>query len=51
MSKTEFLTDLDKHLFSEGTHERVYEKLGAHVIKQNVKKALTLPYGLPMPKK
>lgn len=25
------LTDLDEHLFNEGRHERVYEKLGAHV--------------------
>ena len=26
-----FLTDLDLHLFNEGSHERVYEKLGAHL--------------------
>ncbi|HYY57766.1 MAG TPA: hypothetical protein VE842_10570, partial [Pyrinomonadaceae bacterium] len=25
------LTDLDEHLFNEGRHERIYEKLGAHV--------------------
>ncbi len=25
------LTDLDLHLFGEGTHQRVYEKLGAHL--------------------
>jgi len=25
-----FLTDLDLHLFNEGSHERIYEKLGAH---------------------
>ncbi len=25
-----FLTDFDLHLFSEGTHCRIYEKLGAH---------------------
>ena len=25
------LTDLDLHLFNEGTHARLYEKLGAHV--------------------
>ena len=35
MKKTDFLTDLDKHLFAQGTHERIYEKLGAHVIKQD----------------
>lgn len=27
-----FLTDFDLHLFSEGTHSRIYEKLGAHII-------------------
>jgi len=26
------LTDFDLHLFSEGTHHRLFEKLGAHVI-------------------
>jgi 1,4-alpha-glucan branching enzyme len=26
-----FLTDFDLHLFSEGTHCRIYEKLGAHI--------------------
>ncbi len=28
-----FLSDYDLHLFSEGTHRRVYDKLGAHVRK------------------
>lgn len=32
MGKTTFLTDLDKHLFAEGTHERIYQKMGAHPI-------------------
>jgi 1,4-alpha-glucan branching enzyme len=27
-----FLTDLDLHLFSEGTHDRLYDKLGAHLV-------------------
>jgi 1,4-alpha-glucan branching enzyme len=27
------LTDFDKYLFGEGTHERSYEKLGAHLIE------------------
>jgi 1,4-alpha-glucan branching enzyme len=26
-----FLTDMDLHLFNEGSHEQIYEKLGAHV--------------------
>ena len=30
-SQSVVLTDFDKYLFSEGTHERTYEKLGAHL--------------------
>ncbi len=30
-----FLTDFDLHLFSEGTHSRIYEKFGAHPIEVN----------------
>jgi 1,4-alpha-glucan branching enzyme len=29
------LRDLDYHLFSEGTHTRIYEKLGAHLVRQD----------------
>jgi 1,4-alpha-glucan branching enzyme len=29
------LTDLDTHLFAEGNHHRIYEKLGAHPTKIN----------------
>ncbi len=32
-SSAPFLTDFDKYLFNQGTHERVYEKLGAHLIE------------------
>jgi 1,4-alpha-glucan branching enzyme len=28
------LTDLDVHLFAEGNHYRLYEKLGAHVVRK-----------------
>ncbi len=28
-----WLTDFDKHLFNEGTNERIYEKLGAHLME------------------
>ena len=35
---TRFLTDFDLHLFSEGTHYRTYEKLGAHLCEQGGKK-------------
>ncbi|MCL7488280.1 MAG: 1,4-alpha-glucan branching protein GlgB [Desulfobulbaceae bacterium] len=27
-----WITDFDKHLFNEGTHERAYEKFGAHLL-------------------
>jgi 1,4-alpha-glucan branching enzyme len=30
-----FLTDFDLYLFSEGTHYRAYEKLGAHLTEQD----------------
>jgi 1,4-alpha-glucan branching enzyme len=30
-TRTSLLTDFDLHLFNEGTHARVYEKLGAHL--------------------
>ena len=30
-----FLTDFDKYLFSEGTHERTYQKFGAHLVELN----------------
>lgn len=33
-----FLTDFDLHLFSEGTHCKIYEKLGAHPAVVNGKK-------------
>ncbi len=29
------LTDLDLYLFGEGTHYRIYEKLGAHIMEMN----------------
>lgn len=30
-----FLSDYDQHLFNEGTHERIYQKLGAHFAIQS----------------
>ena len=29
-SGTGFITDLDRYLFGQGTHYKIYEKLGAH---------------------
>src|SRR5579862_3858139 len=31
---TPFLTDYDLHLWNEGKHYRIYEKLGAHLTEQ-----------------
>jgi 1,4-alpha-glucan branching enzyme len=33
MTTTSFITDLDRYLYAQGTHERIYEKLGAHLIE------------------
>jgi len=33
MSNSPFITDLDRYLFAQGTHERIYEKLGAHIVE------------------
>jgi 1,4-alpha-glucan branching enzyme len=33
--KAEMLTDTDLHLFNEGTHYRLYDKLGAHLTKRH----------------
>lgn len=31
----DYVTGFDLHLFNEGTHLRLYEKLGAHLTAQN----------------
>ena len=33
MTTTNFITDMDQYLFAQGTHERIYEKLGAHPLE------------------
>jgi len=35
-----FITEFDVHLFREGTHYKIYEKLGAHAIEKNGKKGI-----------
>ena len=37
MIKTQLITDFDLHLFSEGSHYRLYDKLGAHITEENGK--------------
>ncbi|NJR39647.1 MAG: 1,4-alpha-glucan branching enzyme [Leptolyngbyaceae cyanobacterium CSU_1_4] len=33
--RSPLMTDFDVHLFAEGNHHRIYEKLGAHLIEQD----------------
>lgn len=35
MEHPTLLTELDRHLFNEGNHERIYEKMGAQLMTQN----------------
>src|SRR5687767_1836724 len=47
---TEFppiLSDLDLHLFGEGKHHRIYEKLGAHVTSHGGKRGVTFAVWAP----
>jgi 1,4-alpha-glucan branching enzyme len=37
---TPFLTDFDIYLIGQGTHERAYEKMGAHLIEMNGEKGV-----------
>jgi 1,4-alpha-glucan branching enzyme len=41
------LGDVDLHLFGEGKHERVYEKLGAHVITHGRKRGVAFAVWAP----
>ncbi|MBI5247754.1 MAG: 1,4-alpha-glucan branching protein GlgB [Elusimicrobia bacterium] len=45
------LTDLDLHLFNEGTHGRLYEKLGAHLETLGGKKGVRFAVWAPNAKK
>ena len=40
MSETTILTDFDCYLMGEGSHERTYEKMGAHLVEINGKKGV-----------
>jgi len=42
-----WLTDFDKHLFNEGTHERVYEKFGAHFLETDGRKGAAFAVWAP----
>ncbi len=42
-----WLGDLDKYLFGEGTHERSYEKLGAHLVSFSGRKGIVFSVWAP----
>lgn len=46
-----WLTDYDLHLFNEGTHERVYEKMGAHIIEKDGEKGVHFAVWAPSAKR
>src|SRR5205823_8941376 len=41
------LGDVDLHLFGEGRHERIYEKLGAHLITHQGKRGVAFAVWAP----
>src|SRR6266705_3562067 len=41
------LGEMDLHLFGEGKHERIYEKLGAHVITHEGKRGVAFAVWAP----
>jgi len=47
MSFSPTLGDLDLHLFGEGKHERIYEKLGAHVVAHQGKRGVSFAVWAP----
>ncbi|HBI14549.1 MAG TPA: 1,4-alpha-glucan branching enzyme [Desulfobulbaceae bacterium] len=46
-----WLTDFDKHLFNEGSHERAYEKFGAHALAMNGREGVALAVWAPNARK
>ncbi|HHD63845.1 MAG TPA: 1,4-alpha-glucan branching enzyme, partial [Desulfobulbaceae bacterium] len=47
----EWLSDFDKYLIGEGTHERTYEKLGAHLLSMNGKAGVAFAVWAPNARK
>ena len=43
-----FITELDRYLFGQGTHYKIFEKLGARPRTYGGKRVCTLPSGRPM---
>src|ERR1700738_2920066 len=44
---TSLLSDFDLYLFNEGTHVRIYQKLGAHLLTQNGKQGVAFAVWAP----
>lgn len=49
--KKEFLTDFDIYLFKEGTHYRIWEKLGAHILEIDGVKGVSFAVWAPNAKR
>lgn len=45
------LTEQDIYLFKEGSHFRLYEKLGSHIMSGKGARGVFLPSGRRMPKR
>jgi 1,4-alpha-glucan branching enzyme len=43
----DWLTNFDRYLISEGTHERAYEKLGAHLMRFGRKEGVVFAVWAP----
>jgi 1,4-alpha-glucan branching enzyme len=47
LRSSEWLSEYDLHLFGEGTHRRVYEKLGAHCVEANGRRGVRFAVWAP----
>ena len=50
-SAATYISDYDLHLFNEGSHRRVYERLGAHLIERDGKKGVHFAVWAPAAKR
>jgi 1,4-alpha-glucan branching enzyme len=44
---TRYITDFDLHLFNEGSHRRLYERMGAHITEQGGKRGVNFAVWAP----
>src|ERR1700741_3626467 len=48
---TKFFSDFDLHLFNEGSHRRLYQKMGAHLTEQDGKRGTHFSVWAPSAKR